>query len=79
MKQITNVNPLITNFITPKTPKVVSEDEVKVIYDHQSQVAFYMGGGKSGKSRSNDGYKLTREESPGRVNHTNDAPRYTDD
>ena len=33
MRQVTKVNPLITNFMTPKTPEVVSENDIKMIYD----------------------------------------------
>ena len=61
MRQVTKVNPLITNFMTPKTPEVVSENNIKMIYDPQSQITIYMGG-NSGPSRSYDGYKKTWKE-----------------
>lgn len=79
MRNSTNVNPLITNFMVPKTPKTVSASNVKIIYDAQNQITLYMGGGGS-PSRSNDGYKQTRERQSGSSYWThNDAERYTDD
>ena len=80
MRQVTNVNPLITNFMSPKTPEVVSENDIKMIYDPQSQITIYMGG-NSGSSRSYDGYKRTElSYSYGTVYRTeNDAERWTDD
>ena len=79
MKQVTTVNPLITNFMSPRKPEVGSASEIGIIYDPHSQITIYMGG-KSGSSRSNDGYKRTREHTHG-VNYIerNDAERYTDD
>lgn len=80
MKQVTTVNPLITNFMTPKTPEVVSENDIKMIYDPKNQITIYMGGGKSGPSRSYDGYKKTRYEQTYRSYvEQNDAERWTDD
>lgn len=79
MRNSTNVNPLITNFIVPKTPETVSASDVKIIYDAQNQITFYMGG-NSGPSRSHDGYKTTRERLSGTtIKEQNDAERYTDD
>ena len=80
MKQVTTVNPLITNFMSPRKPEVVSASEIGIIYDPQNQITIYMGGGRSGSSRSNDGYKNTREHTHG-ANYIerNDAERYTDD
>ena len=80
MRQVTKVNPLITNFMTPKTPEVVSENDIRLIYDPQSQITIYMGGGKSRPSRSNDGYKktITKESGKSYWEH-NDAERWTDD
>ena len=78
MRQVTNVNPLITNFMSPKTPEVVTSEEIGLIYDPQSQITIYMGG-KSGSSRSNDGYKRTREKTNGGYYEQNDAERYADD
>lgn len=79
MRKLTNVNPLITNFIVPQTPEVVSANEIKMIYDPQSQITIYMGGGRSSSSRSNDGYKGTKERTNGGYWEHNDAERYTDD
>jgi hypothetical protein len=79
MKQVTTVNPLITNFMSPRKPEVVSASEIGIIYDPQKQITFYMGGGKSGSSRSNDGYKGTKEKTNGGYYEHNDAERYTDD
>lgn len=79
MKQVTKVNPLITNFITPQTPEVVSENDIRLIYDPQSQITIYMGGGKSRPSRSNDGYKRTKEKTSYGYWEYNDAERWTDD
>lgn len=78
MRQVTNVNPLITNFMSPKTPEVVTSEEIGLIYDPQSQITIYMGG-KSGPSRSFDGYKNTKEKQSGGYWEHNDAERYTDD
>ena len=79
MRQVTNVKPLITNFMTHKTPEVVTPEEIGLIYDPQSQITIYMGG-KSGPSRSHDGYKKTVEKDSGESYYThNDAERYTDD
>ncbi|GEM_PF-6134763 len=80
MRQVTNVNPLITNFMSPKTPKVVKSEEIGLIYDPQSQITIYMGGGKSRPSRSNDGYKktITKQSGTSYWEH-NDAERWTDD
>ena len=80
MRQVTKVNPLITNFMTPKTPEVVSENNIKMIYDPQSQITIYMGG-NSGPSRSYDGYKKTWKEARGGGGcaYFNDAERWTDD
>lgn len=78
MRQVTNVNPLITNFMSPKTPEVVTSEEIGLIYDPHSQITIYMGG-KSGPSRSNDGYKGTKEKQNGGYWEHNDAERYTDD
>lgn len=79
MRQLTNVNPLITNFMSPKTAEVIASEDFSLIYDPQSQITIYMGG-KSGPSRSNDGYKDTRERQPGGGYwQHNDAERYTDD
>ena len=78
MRQVTKVNPLITNFMTPKTPEVVSENNIRLIYDPQSQITIYMGG-KSGPSRSYDGYKNTKERTHCGYNEYNDAERWTDD
>ena len=80
MRQVTKVNPLITNFMTPKTPEVVSENDIKMIYDPKNQITIYMGGGKSGPSRIYDGYKKTRYEQTYRSYvEQNDAERWTDD
>ncbi len=79
MRQVTNVNPLITNFMSPKTPEVVKSEEIGLIYDPQSQITIYMGGGKSRPSRSNDGYKRTKEKQNGGYWEHNDAERWTDD
>jgi hypothetical protein len=65
--------------MSPKTPEVVSSEEMALIYDHQSQITIYMGG-KSRPSRCNDGYKQTKEKGSGCSYLTsNDAERYTDD
>lgn len=66
--------------MTPKTPEVVSASDIKMIYDPQNQITIFMGGRKSGSSRSYDGYKKTRERQSGTsyIDH-NDAERYTDD
>jgi len=79
-----NVNPLITNFMVPKKPQVVSADEVKVVYDPQSQITLFMGGGGGGGSRRNttrsqDGYKRTVETTEYGYYAHNDAERWTDD
>jgi hypothetical protein len=79
MKQVTTVNPLITNFMSPRKPKVVSASEIGIIYDPQSQITIYMGGGRSSSSRSNDGYKRTVEKTYAGYCASNDAERYTDD
>lgn len=79
MKQVTTVNPLITNFMSPRKPEVVSASEIGIIYDPHSQITIYMGGGKSGSSRSNDGYKRTVEKTNCGYLGKNDAERYTDD
>lgn len=78
MEITTTVKPLITNFMAPHMPEVVSSDEVKFIYDPQSQITLYMGGG-NGKTRSNDGYKGTKEKVNGGYYEHNDAERWTDD
>lgn len=80
MRTSTNVNPLITNFMVPKTPETVSENDVKIIYDAQSQITLFMGG-SSRPTRSNDGYKDTSTFNPNtNTRYTrNDAERYTDD
>jgi hypothetical protein len=64
--------------MSPKTPEVVTSEEIGLIYDPQSQITIYMGG-NSGHSRSNDGYKGTKEKTNGGYWEHNDAERYTDD
>ena len=78
MRTLTNVNPLITRFMVPTIPGTVSASDVKIIYDPQEQTTFYMGG-KGKPTRSNDGYKETKEKLPGSTVTRNDAERYTDD
>lgn len=78
MRTLTNVNPLITRFMVPTIPETVSASDVKIIYDPQEQTTFYMGG-KGKPTRSNDGYKDTKEKLPGSTVTRNDAERYTDD
>lgn len=80
MSKITDVNPLITNFIIPQMPEVVSPNEIKMIYDPQSQITLFMGG-KSSPTRSYDGYKKTKEKSEACSGYIerNDAERWTDD
>ena len=80
MKTLTSVKPLMVNFIVPETPKVVSKEDVSIIYDPQSQITIYMGG-NSGPTRSHDGYKDTRDYNPSTntLYYHNDASRYTDD
>lgn len=78
MRTLTNVNPLITRFMVPTIPETVSASDVKIIYDPQEQTTFYMGG-KGKPTRSNDGYKETKEKLPGSTVTRNDAERYTDD
>ena len=76
----TAVKPLIVNFMFPQVPKEVSESEFKTIYDPQTQITYFMGGGQPNGSRSYDGYKRTRErESGSSVHERNDAERWTDD
>lgn len=86
MRTESNVNPLIVNFMKPQQPQVVSADEVKVIYDPKSQITFFMGGGGSGGggsrsrgTRSQDGYKHTKETTYSGYYEHNDAGRWTDD
>lgn len=74
----TSVNPLMVGFMTPRTPEVISAEANAVIYDPITQTTFYMGG-KSGPSRSNDGYKATKKKTDWGYNTENDAERYTDD
>lgn len=78
MKTITNVKPLIVNFMVPESPKVVSAEEATIIYDPQSQITIYMGGNSS-PTRSKDGYKFTREKDDYGYRQGNDAGNYTDD
>lgn len=78
MRTLPNVKPLIVNFMVPETPQVVSPEEAAIIYDPQSQITIYMGG-NSGPTRSNDGYKFTREKTNYGYMQKNDAGRYTDD
>lgn len=80
MKTLRNVNPLIANFMVPETPRVVSAEEEIIIYDPLNQITIHMGG-KSGPSRSSDGYKDTRDYNPSTKTEYrhNDASRYTDD
>ncbi len=81
MRTSSRINPLIANFIIPQTPKVVNAEESALIYDPQSQITLFMGGGSKSPSRCQDGYKATNsaghagEGAYGR----NDAERYTDD
>lgn len=79
MRKATSVKPLMVNFMEPYEAPVISE-EMKIIYDPSTQITILMGG-KSGPSRSNDGYKATTKRLPGGNGyHTeNDAERYTDD
>ncbi len=75
----TKCNPLIINYMTPRTPEVVSSNQVTVFYDPKTQITMYMGG-KSKPTRCNDGYKKTVEHDSGTAVYThNDAERYTDD
>lgn len=79
MRTTTNVNPLIVNYMTPETPKVVSEESVAILYDLKEQITYVMGGG-NGKSRSYDGYQETTKRGSGTtIVRGNDAPRWTDD
>ena len=78
MRTLTNVNPLITRFMLLTIPETVSASDVKIIYDPQEQTTFYMGG-KGKPTRSNDGYKETKEKISGGLYTHNDAERYTDD
>lgn len=75
----TSVNPLITNFIVPQKPEVVSENEIQMIYDPQKQITLFMGGGRRSSTRSNDGYKRTDTRTNGGLLTENDAERWTDD
>lgn len=78
MRISTNVNPLITNFMKPRTPEVLSASNVTMIYDPQTQTTMYMGG-NSGGSRSNYGYKETRTKQSGGYYSQNDHSPSTDD
>ena len=74
----TSIRPLMVGFMTPYVPKTVKAEESKIIYDPTTQLTFFMGG-KSGPTRSNDGYKHTVEQGPHGTYTSNDAERYTDD
>ena len=80
MRTVTSVKPLMVNFMEPYEAPVISEEKMKIIYDPSTQTTIVMGG-KSGPTRSNDGYKSTTSRLPGGNGyHTeNDAERYTDD
>ena len=67
------------NFMTPYEAPVISEEKMKIIYDPTTQKTIIMGGGKSGSSRSNDGYKATEKKTQWGYRTENDAERYTDD
>lgn len=76
----TTVNPLMVGFMTPRTPEVITEETNQFIYDPKTQTTFYIHmGGKSGASRSNDGYKETKKKTEWGYHSENDAERYTDD
>lgn len=74
----TTVNPLMTNFMQPHKAETVSENDIKVIYDPQTQVTMLFGGNDRG-TRSYDGYKMTRKDVNGGYYDSNDAERWTDD
>lgn len=74
MRQITNVNPLITNFMIPN--EMASDDDIKVIYDPQKQITFLMGG-QSSSTRSDHRYKTTSKWT--RNGYIQDSPTCTDD
>lgn len=79
MRTETKVKPLMVNFMEPYEAPVISEEKMKIIYDPSTQKTIILGGGKSGSSRSNDGYKETKKRVPGGYSSSNDAERYTDD
>lgn len=76
----TSVRPLMVSLMTPHIPEVIKTEGNTIIYDPTTQQTYYMGG-KSGPTRSNDGYKRTERKLPnGRgTSVENDAERYTDD
>ena len=73
----TTVKPLMVNFITPTAAD--HSEPIRVIYDAQNEITYFMGGGSKKASRSNDGYKETKEKQNAGTWSHNDAERYTDD
>ena len=68
-------NPLILNFMSPETHKMITAEEVAFVYDPQTQTTMYMGGGAT--TRSTDYSKKTHYHGPGTVG--SDFAEHNDD
>lgn len=77
MRQVTNVKPLITNFMRPMSSEDATLEVGQMIYDPQNQVTIYLGG-KSGPTKSGN-WKRTKEKTNGGYYGYQDETPHTDD